>query len=448
MPAPSASRPYHKKQRAFLDFLRNLLLYFFLFNLFAFFGFHLFSGSEGDLALSDLSDTGNLFNQLAVPLAFLIVCILVYTYRIPVRVVLAVIMPMAPLLLLIVLSTTWSDYPDLTIRRAVHEVLEATALGLLATCFSNPNIVLVIFFRAFLIIGCLDLISCAVFPETFTKTGFAGIHAGKNVAGQFYFAALPVYLLGTFYREISGNRFLGALGFVSGVAMLVLTESKTSIAAVVFGFSLVLLTRGLFSRNPAVLLSSALFCLVGLVGAIAAVAGWDHNDLLQTLVGDPTLTGRDQIWAYVETKFDASPIVGVGYGAIWQIGPTLQLAFKAMGLWFVYNEAHNGYLDIAAQLGIAGICCLVIYLTATLFNVTSYWAKLEQNRLCGAGALATYIFWGLILCNITESIYFQTGGGIFCILIFFGAFAASRSKRSMAEATVNAYLRAPRPVTT
>jgi O-antigen ligase len=418
-----------------------MLLYGFLFNLFAFFGVNLLSGSE-----ISFDDAGNLFNQLVFPAAFLIVCILVYTYRTPVRVVLAVIMPMAPLLLLIALSTEWSGYPELTIRRAFHEILEAIALGLLATCFSNPNIVLAIFFRAFLIIGCLDLISYAVFPEAFQITvygagsGFAGIHAGKNIAGQFYLAALPVYLLGTLYKEISGNRFLGALGFVNGVAMLVLTQSKTSIGATVFGLSFALLTRGLLSRNPAVRVPSALFCFGGLVGAIAAVVNWDYDELLQMVVGDPTLTGRDAIWAYAETKFDASPIVGVGYGAIWQIG------LKAMGVPD-YNEAHNGYLEIAAQLGIAGICCLVIYLTATLFNVTSYWAKVEQNSLCGVGALATYIFWVLILCNTTESIYFLAGSGIFCLLIFLGAFAASRSKRSIAEATVNAYLRAPRPRT-
>ena len=426
--------------------IRNLLLYGFLFHLFAFRATSLFFGSGLTDPNNALSDEGNLFNQLAFPAAFFAVCILVYTYSTPARVFGAALIPMAPLLLMTVLSAGWSDYPELTIRRASREVLEATALGLLATCFSNSNIVLAIFFRAFLVITCLDLFSSAVFPDAFEVTGFMGTHDGKNDAGQFFFAALPVYLLGTLYREISGNRFLGALGFVSGVAMLVLTESKTSIGATVFGFSLVLLTRGLLSRNPAVRVPSALFCFVGLVGAIAAVVNLGHGDLLQMLVGDPTLTGRDRVWAYIVTKFDANPIVGVGYGAIWQVGPTIQSALKEWGL-FMFNEAHDGYLEIAAQLGIAGICCLLIYVTATLLNLISYWAKLEHNTLCGAGALGTYIFWGLILFNITESLYFQAGKGIFCILIFLGAFAASRNKRSMAKSTVNADLRAPRPRT-
>ena len=160
------------------------------------------------------------------------------------------------------------------------------------------------------------------------------------------------------------------------------------------------------------------------------------DNLGSSLIGDPTLTGRDLIWRYVGDKFDGSPIVGVGYGAIWQVGPELESALKELGIgWLLVNEAHNGYLEIAAQLGIVGICCLLIYVMATLLNVISYWAKLEQNSLCGAGALATYIFWGLILSNITESLYFQAGNGSSCIFIFLSAFVASRSKRSVMMST-------------
>ena len=222
MHARSTIPPDHQTDRALAAAIRDLLLYGLLFfQPFAFLAANLFFGSD---QTGPLSDEGNLYNQLAVPVEFCAVCILVYRYRIPARVFWAALIPMAPLLLMIVLSTVWSDYPELTIRRASREILEATALGLLATCFSNPNIVLAIFFRAFLIIGCLDLVSSAVFPEAFTVIGFAGIHGQKNVAGQFFFAALPVYLLATLYREISGNRLLGLFSLVSGLAMFVQTE--------------------------------------------------------------------------------------------------------------------------------------------------------------------------------------------------------------------------------
>ncbi len=432
--------PDRVEDHALADRFRNLLLYGFLFHLFAFQASGLFPDESGSTeAISTAA--GNLFNQLVLPAALLATCSLVRQYRVPVRVLSAAILPMAPLLLVILLSTTWSEYPDLTIRRASHELVEATTLALLATCFSDGKVVLRIVFRAFVIIGCLDLLSVAAFPETLTARGFAGIHSDKNIAGQFFFVALPVYLLGALYEATPGKRLLGLFSLVSGAAMLYLTESKTSIGATLVAFSVVLLLRGLFSRNPAVRVPLALICFLAVVGAITAFMNSDNEDLLQTLVGDPTLTGRDQIWAYAISKFDASPIVGAGYGAIWQIGPAIKLALREVGLMMVFNEAHNGYLDIAAQLGIVGIVCLSFFLITTLFNALSYWTRIENNAFYGAGALTIYVFCGLILSNVTESMYFQAGIGNSGALIFLGAFAASRK----AMLTADPPLSAPRP---
>jgi O-antigen ligase len=335
---------------------------------------------------------------------------------------------MAPILLIIALSPAWSDYPELTIRRASHELIEAVALALLAASFSNARPMLTIFFRAFFAIGCLDLLSSALFSQSFTDLGFAGIHGHKNVAGQFLFVALPIYFLGTLFKEISGSRLLGLLSVALGVAMLVATQSKTSVGAIVLGLSAVLLTRGISRRTIPGPLILVLF--LGILCSIAALVHWGPDELLETLIGDPTLTGRDQIWRYAMNKFSGSPVVGTGYGAMWQIGPAIQLALRSMGLYLVFNEAHNGYLEIAAQLGIAGLVCLLMFLVFTLRNSLSYWATIEKHTFCGAGAYTIYIFWGLALANITESIYFQAGIGGSGILIFLGAFVASRSKRS------------------
>jgi O-antigen ligase len=434
MPVRDACHPDQQKDQAFAAVLRNLLLYGILFHLFASQAASLFSGvSDTD----PVTDTGSLYNQLVLLAAFLTACILVYAYRIRVRVLSAAMAPMAPLLLVIALSTGWSEYPDLTIRRASHEIVEATSLALLSACFSNANVVLAIFFRAFLIIGCLDLFSSAILPDSFTAIGFAGIHGHKNMAGEFLFVALPVYLLGTLYKVISGNRLLGLFSFVSGTAMLVLTQSKTAVGATLVGLLSALLTRGLSRRNPTLRVALLLSCFLGLLCAIAAIMSWDLDELLEMLIGDPTLTGRDQIWRYAATKFDGSPIIGVGYGAIWQVGPTIQIALQEIGLFLVFNETHNGYLEIAAQIGTVGILCLLIFLIATLLNALFYWATIEKHTFGGAGALTTYIFWGLVLYNITESLYFQAGIGTSGTLIFLGAFVASRNARSMTMSPAN-----------
>ena len=415
--------------QALASTLRDVLLYVVIFRFFAFRATDLWFGID-TADLDGSSDAGSAFNQLILPAMFLAVCAVVHLFRIPVRRLLAALLPAAPLLLMIALSPTWSDYPELTIRRASHELIEALSLALLATTFSNATVMLRIFFRAFLAIGCLDLMSSVMFSQSFTDLGFAGIHGHKNVAGQFLMVALPIYLQGTLFKEISGSRLLGLLSFALGITMLVATQSKTSVGAIVVGLSAVLLTRGLSRRTiPGPLL---LVLLLGILCSLAALIHWGPDELLEALIGDPTLTGRDQIWRYAVNKFNANPVVGTGYGAIWQIGPAIQLALRSMGLYLVFNEAHNGYLEIAAQLGIAGLLCLLIFLVATLLNSLSYWAAIEKRSYRGVGAYTIYIFWGLALANITESIYFQAGIGGSGILIFLGAFAASRNKQSPA----------------
>ncbi len=403
MPAENAGL-FHPRDEAFASVFRNLLLCGFILYLFAFRAPELAFGvntAEADTS----SGAGNLFNQLIIPAMFFAVCGLVHVYRISARRLWHTLAPMVPLLLVIVLSTVWSEYPELTIRRASNELLQAIALALLAACFSSATAMLAVLFRGFLIVGCLDLLSSAIFPESITDLGFAGIHGHKNIAGQFFVVALPVYLLGTLDKEISGNRLLGFFSLISGIAMLVATQSKTSAGAVVFGFLLLLSARAL-SRNHTVRISLLVFFLLGLLCAVAVTISWGPSELLEVLIGDPTLTGRDQIWRFAISKFDGSPVFGVGYGAIWQVGLQIQLALRSMGLFFVFNEAHNGYLEIAAQLGIVGIVCLLIFLIATLFNSLSYWDTVEKNTFYGAGAFTIYVFWALVLSNITESIYF------------------------------------------
>jgi exopolysaccharide production protein ExoQ len=432
MSAVGCTLPDHLKENVFVAVMRNLLLYALLLQFFAFDGTSLFSApqSESDKVADVSSDAGNLYNQVILPAIFFGVCSVAYAYRVPVRILLAPMIPMLPFFIVMALSAAWSDYPELTIRRASREIIEATSLALLACCFSNATVLLRTLFRAFVAIGSLDLLAAAVFPDSLTYLGFAGIHGHKNLAGQFFFVALPIYLLGALYTEVSGNRLLGLLSLILGVVMLVLTESKTSVGATIVGFSSILLTLGLFHRNPTFRLPAYLLCLIALLCIIAAMINWSANELLEALIGDPTLTGRDGIWRYAGSKFDSSPFVGVGYGAIWQVGPSIQDALKATGVLLVFNEAHNGYLEVAAQLGIVGVLCLLVFLLVTLRNALSYWDKIEKHAFCGAGAYAVYVFWGLALCNITESLYFQAGLGSFATAVFIAAFIASRNRRS------------------
>jgi O-antigen ligase len=109
-----------------------------------------------------------------------------------------------------------------------------------------------------------------------------------------------------------------------------------------------------------------------LIGASFAmlIADGGISETLDFVFGDPTLTGRDQIWAFTWERFHANPALGVGYGALWQIGPEIVEWSRRRDLFFVFNQAHNGYLDVLAQLGWFGtsitMVCLLFMLRRLL----------------------------------------------------------------------------------
>jgi O-antigen ligase len=69
---------------------------------------------------------------------------------------------------------------------------------------------------------------------------------------------------------------------------------------------------------------------------------------------DPTLSGRTAIWAQVLRSIARHPLLGYGYEAFWRgmQGPSLQISSS---VHFVVVHAHNGFLEIALELGAGGL---------------------------------------------------------------------------------------------
>jgi len=136
-----------------------------------------------------------------------------------------------PLMVWIISSIYWSAYPDLTIRRAAREELELICIVLLMCAYSRPTEPLRIIFLSFMTIFLFDLPSFAFPSFSFSSnpTGFRGIHGHKNVAGEFYFLALPLFILAIFDRTIAVGRRTAMLTSICAAPLLLLSNSKTAI---------------------------------------------------------------------------------------------------------------------------------------------------------------------------------------------------------------------------
>jgi O-antigen ligase len=351
--------------------------------------------------------------QLIVGFVFLNSLLFAVLFRVSVRRIVWICLPMIPMIVWIAASYAWSAYPDLTIRRGARLIIELLSVTILGLSFESRKDLLRTLYWTFLFVNMLDICSLAVPSFSFNSNGFAGIHLNKNLTGLFFFVALPVFALAIYDRSISYVRTVAYFAFASAAAMLVITFSKSAIGIVCIASIVALISKIGVSRDARVRFTIA----IGAIGlaAIMALIVYEIgiSDIFNVLFGDATLTGRDQIWRYALYKFEQREWLGTGYGALWQVGADVETSLKDIGARWVANQAHDGYIDVLAQLGIPGMMCLAVFLVTTFFRLQSCMSA----PLLSLNGYAMYLFWGALIYNITESSYFRVGHGLWTMLM-------------------------------
>jgi exopolysaccharide production protein ExoQ len=185
----------------------------------------------------------------------------------------------------------------------------------------------------------------------------------------------------------------------------VLSDSVTSIALVplclCLAAILLLLCRAL--RMPlAILLLIALLSLAALLVTYFAFGG-SWYAILMALFGDPTFSGRTDIWSFVGEAIRQSPLQGNGYASFWGTGQNSRVMETAPGFIVALLQAHNGYLDVLVELGAVGFVLLLAILAAAF-------SALDHR----GGARTTSLRWLLLSLmlfamthNLMESSWFR-----------------------------------------
>jgi O-antigen ligase len=128
--------------------------------------------------------------------------------------------------------------------------------------------------------------------------------------------------------------------------------------------------------------------------------------LYELIFSKVTLTGRGGIWLMTLASIKESPTLGVGYGSFWGVGEIpYYFDVKFSFLRFV-NQSHNGYLDLAIQVGFIGIIIIFIYLFVFM--------KIEFKRL-PLGLKFIVVF--ALLHNFTESSLFRDTHLVWVLLL-------------------------------
>ena len=196
------------------------------------------------------------------------------------------------------------------------------------------------------------------------------------------------------------RRLLPVVALVLSSALVLATQSKTSLLCLVVGLGLI---GGFWvlRRGGAAFSVVAIWCAVVLAGL--GVWTWETHSVavLEALGKDPSLTGRTEIWDALMRKVADRPWTGYGYGAFWnRIGESGPADWVRRETGWRVPSAHNGWIDLLVQLGWLGAVSVGLALVITTLGTLS--------RLAGAGMREGY--WGIaylavfILLSLSESV--------------------------------------------
>jgi len=316
---------------------------------------------------------------------------------------------------LAVASIVWSIEPEVTVRRDIRLVT------ILAVCFACcltgwharrfQRVVRPVLTAVLLGSIAFGLISpgLAIHQELAPELvgAWRGLANHKNTFGAIAGIALVLWTHGWLSHETRLSRAI--FGCALAAVCLWLSRSSTAaisaVAAIAFLFLLLRSPRG---AQPYLKYTVVLAVAVLVIYAVAILRLIPGSDLLlapfKLLSMDTTFTGRSEIWAIVVERFHLNPLLGVGYGAYW-IGPVAQSPSYEF-VWrmgsFYPGSAHNGYLDVANDLGFTGLVCLLGYIAVHLRQSLR---ALAVDRSQGALFLALFIQQAMV--NLSESHWFS-----------------------------------------
>src|SRR5713226_8007247 len=348
-----------------------------------------------DSSNPDQVTDGSLLTQFGWSLIYIVVLVRAVPLR---REILQAVKANKALLFLVlfaILSMIWSEDAGLTIRRG-FAVLATTLFGLdFAVRYSIREQV-----RLFgIALGLAVAISVVVeiffhglvpTVDTSYPDAWNGAFVQKNDFARVVVLAGILVLMRT-------RNFMVATGtVVASVGLILLCHSRT--ALVVFVAMLVLLrvfrlrhrgSRALIAGIAGVLIVSALLSVVVDMDSMAGLLG-----------RDATLTGRTNIWALAMESVVERPLLGYGYSAFWNVAPEAERISTCLH-WKV-PHAHNGFIDLTLQLGVAGLALfLVVYLIAARRAIAFANSDPGQEAIWPLAYLAF-----VVLYQVTESTIF------------------------------------------
>jgi exopolysaccharide production protein ExoQ len=281
------------------------------------------------------------------------------------------------------LSTTWagvSGNPAIKIMRPLGDLL----MALVVVTEPKPlTAIATIFRRTAILLIPMSIVLIRYYPalgrgmdKHWGSDPWIGVTTHKNPLGQLCFAASLAFFW--LLIEVKRKGYVLKQQRVAWVYLSMLlylfygggnenSQSSTAIMCLMISVALFLI-MGRFRSRPKIVLRAIIGGVVCL-GAVALLLNIFGTSLQAVVAGlqgkDATLSDRTYLWADVVRLGMENPILGSGYGGFWVADLYEKLSPE------VNNEpaqAHNGYLEVFANLGIIGVLLLFVVLFQSIVN--------------------------------------------------------------------------------
>lgn len=263
-------------------------------------------------------------------------------------------------------SAIWSADPMGTLTFAVYLTILYLTLFLSITVAADPSKILAWLLGLFALVVMINLLAILLTPPS--PIGHSGIYDHKNTLGA---AAGCALLFGMFARPKPTIfwRLTGLFTVVGSLLLIFVSDSKTALALAVIAPLVAIgfyLARSLVGIGPLLFL----FLLAGFVTTgfivFGQFLGISTNDLLFAIYGDTTFTGRTEIWAFAIGFIREAPFFGHGLRGFWGLGLDSPKHLSNIDFIRTIGSSHNGFIDVALDLGLFGLALVVLILIFTL----------------------------------------------------------------------------------
>ncbi|MEM9534170.1 MAG: O-antigen ligase family protein [Cyanobacteria bacterium P01_E01_bin.45] len=320
------------------------------------------------------------------------------------------------------LSTLWSPFPDVTLRRA-FAVVNTSLFGVYMGGRYNLKEILYLLRYVFVIIGGLSLIFAVVFPswglmQDLHAGAFRGVFIHKNSAAVRLSTGVIVFLVLTFSGE--GSRLFNGIWTLLIFGMVTASQSSTGLGACILSFASIpflLIPRGKLSQMLPAIFGTLLLAFLGGMFLLE-----NTGTVLEAFGEDSQLTGRANFWPVLLESIYQRFWLGYGYEGYWAGGLNGPSAILAqLATTNAKTHAHNGYLETMLSVGFLGLFCLIVNLWSSILNFLKYvrhttgflalFPILFMVQFFAANMVETSVYgynnftWVIYVCLITCAIY-------------------------------------------